>query len=155
MPTPRVGSFGPFHVRHPGRSSAARADPADIIRPVTPLLLAAAGLVALGLGGVVLRTYGPRYRVGRLLATTPRVTIAEALELAASRRPRYVRVDGRIDADDEFEDTDHRPLVFRRTRLEAQNRRGWRVFEDHRQAVDFEVREGLDAIAIDHEALDA
>jgi hypothetical protein len=122
---------------------------------VTPLLLAAAGLVALGLGGVVLRTYGPRYRVGRLLATTPRVTVAEAVALAASGRPRYVRVDGRIDAEDEFEDTDHRPLVFRRTRLEAQNGRGWRVFEDHRQAVDFEVREGLDAIAIDHEALDA
>ena len=122
---------------------------------MTPLLLIAAGVLALVTGVAVLRTFGPRYRVGRLLATTPRVTVAEALALAASGRPRYVRVDGRIDAEDEFEDTDHRPLVFRRTRLEAQNGRGWRVFEDYRQAVDFEVREGLDAIAIDHEALDA
>ena len=127
----------------------------DIIRAVTPLLLAAAGVVALGLGGAVLRTFGPRFRVGRLIATTPKVAVAEALELAASGQRRYVRIDGRIDAEDEFEDAAHRPLVFRRTRLEARAGRGWRVFEDHRQAVDFEIREGLDAIAVDHAALDA
>src|SRR4051794_135075 len=97
-----------------------------MIRAVTPLLLAAAGVLALGLGGVVLRTFGARYRVGRLLATTPSVTIAEAIELAASGSPRYVRVEGRIDADDEFEDADHRPLVFRRTRLDSRAGRGWR-----------------------------
>ena len=122
---------------------------------VTPLLLGAAGLVALVLGGMVLRTFGPRYRVGRLLATTPKVTIAEALELAASGRPRYVRIDGRIDADGEFEDAQHRPLVFRRTRLESRAGRGWRAFEDQREAVPFVVREGLDSIAIDDSALDA
>ena len=121
---------------------------------MTPLLLAAAGLVALGLGGAVLRTFGSRFRVGRLLATTPRVTIAEAIEMAGSGRRRYVRVEGRIDAEDEFEDVDHRPLVFRRTRLESRAGRGWHQFVDHRQAVDFEIREGLDAIAIDHAALD-
>src|SRR5206468_3701287 len=49
---------------------------------------------------------------------------------------------------------DHRPLVFRRTRLESRVGRGWRQFEDHRQAVEFEIREGLDAIAIDHRSLD-
>ena len=64
---------------------------------MTPLLLAAAGVLALVIGSAVLRTFGPRFRVGRLLATTPRVTIAEALELAASGNRRYVRVDGRID----------------------------------------------------------
>ena len=122
---------------------------------MTPLLLAAAGVLALVLGGVVLRTFGPRYRVGRLLATTPRVSIADALELAASGERRYVRIEGRIDAEDEFEDADHRPLVFRRTRLESRDGRSWRVFEEQRQAVPFVVREGLDAIAIDHAALDA
>jgi hypothetical protein len=122
---------------------------------VTPLLLAAAGVVALAIGIGVLRTFGPRYRVGRLLATTPRISIGEAVELATSGRRRYVRIDGRIDADEEFEDADHRPLVFRRTRLEARRGRDWQAFEDHREAVGFEIREGLDAIAIDHEALDA
>jgi hypothetical protein len=122
---------------------------------VSPLLLAAAGVLALVLGGTVLRTFGPRYRVGRLLATTPRISIAEALELAASGRQRYVRIDGRIDAEDEFEDADHRPLVFRRTRLESRAGRAWRVFEDQRQAVPFEIREGLDAIGVDDAALDA
>ncbi|HEX5822978.1 MAG TPA: hypothetical protein VFY18_00840 [Candidatus Limnocylindrales bacterium] len=122
---------------------------------MTPLLLGAAGVLALVLGGIVLRTFGPRYRVGRLLATTPRVSIAEALQLAASGRRRYVRIDGRVDAEDEFEDADHRPLVFRRTRLESLAGREWRVFEDQRQAVPFAIREGLDSIAIDHAALDA
>ena len=139
----------------PARPRAAAEGPADIIRPVTPILLAAAGVLALILGGAVLRTFGPRYRVGRLLATTPRVSIADALELAASGERRYVRIEGRIDAEDEFEDADHRPLVFRRTRLESRGGRSWRVFEEQRQAVPFEVREGLDAIAIDHAALDA
>jgi hypothetical protein len=112
-------------------------------------------VLALVVGGAILRTFGPRYRVGRLLATTPRVSIAEALELAASGRRRYVRVDGRIDSEDDFVDAHHRPLVFRRTRLESRAGRGWRVFEDQREAVRFEVREGLDAIGIDHAALDA
>jgi hypothetical protein len=126
-----------------------------MIRAVSPLLLGAAGLLALILGGLVLRTFGPRYRVGRLLATTPQVSIAEALDLAASGRSRYVRVDGRIDAEEEFEDANHRPLVFRRTRLETRTGRGWQVFEDERQAVPFEVREGLDSIGVDHTALDS
>lgn len=122
---------------------------------MTPLLLAAAGVVALAVGIVVLRTFGPRYRVGRLLATTPRVSVADALEIATSGRPRYVRIEGRIDADQEFEDADHRPLVYRRTRLEARTGRDWTAFEDHRQTVPFEIREGLDSIGVDADALDA
>lgn len=129
--------------------------PADIIRAVTPILLAAAGVVALAVGGLILRTFGPRYRVGRLLATTPKVGIAEALELAASGRQQYVRIEGRIDADEEFEDANHQPLVFRRTRLESRAGQGWRTFEDQREAVPFGIREGLDAIAVDHAALDS
>jgi hypothetical protein len=121
---------------------------------VVPLLLIGAGLAALVAAAVTLRTFGPRYRVGRLLASTPRVTVAEATAIADSGIRRYVRVDGRIDATDEFEDADHRPLVFRRTRLEARRGRGWTRFEDSRESVPFEVREGLDAIGVDTAALD-
>ena len=45
--------------------------PARIIAAVSPLILlipVAAGVVALVAGILVLRTYGPNYRVGRLLA---------------------------------------------------------------------------------------
>ena len=121
---------------------------------MTPLFLAAAGLVALVAGGLILRTFGPAYRIGRLLAGTPEVTVAEANAIAAAGRRAYVRVAGRIDAEDEFEDDAHRPLVFRRVRLEARRGRDWRPFEDHRQVVPFAISEGLDAIAVDGEALD-
>jgi hypothetical protein len=126
-----------------------------IIPPVTPLLLSAAGLAAFVVGGLILRTFGTAYRVGRLLATAPLVSIAEANAIAAEGRRAYVRVAGRIDADDEFEDADHRPLVFRRVRLESRGRGGWRPFEDHRQAVPFAINEGLDTIGVDLDALDA
>ena len=122
---------------------------------MTPLLIGAAGLVALVAGGMILRTFGTAYRIGRLLATAPTVTIAEANAIATEGRKAYIRVAGRIDADDEFEDPDHRPLVFRRVRLEARNGRRWRPFEDHRRAVPFTLNEGLDTIAIDVDALDA
>jgi hypothetical protein len=124
------------------------------VSPLIPLIPVAAGLVALVAGILVLRTYGPNYRVGRLLASTPEVSVAEAREMAAGPA-RYIRVAGRIDAEDEFEDAAHRPLVFRRVRLEARNGRSWRPFEDHRQAVPFSVNEGLDSIAVDVDALDA
>jgi hypothetical protein len=122
---------------------------------VTPLLIGAAGLVALVAGSLVLRTFGAAFRIGRLLATAPPVTVAEANEIAGTGRTAYVRVAGRIDAEDEFEDADHRPLVFRRVRLETRAGRSWRPFEDHRRSVPFTVNEGLDSIAIDVDALDA
>ena len=122
---------------------------------MTPLLLAAAGVVALIAAGLTLRTFGSRYRVGRLLATTPKVTVGEAVEMARAGKRAYVRVDGRIDSEDDFEGPDHQPLVLRRVRLEVRDGRRWRPFEDHRQVVPFTVNEGLDTIAIDTEALDA
>lgn len=121
---------------------------------MSPLIPLIAGLAALAAGALVLRTYGPRYRVGRLLASTPAISIAEARVLAEGR-PRYVRVDGRIDAEDEFEDDAHRPLVFRRTRLQLRRGSGWVSFEDGRERVRFEVRDGLDGIVVDDGALDA
>jgi hypothetical protein len=121
---------------------------------VTPLLLVAAGLVALGAAAVTLRSFGPRYRVGRLLAATPAVSVAEAKRLADAGKPAYVRITGRIDAEDPFEDADHRPLVLRRTRLEASTQGRWSRFEDSRETVPFEIHEGIDAIGVDGEALD-
>ncbi len=132
-----------------GSRSLARYHPA-----VTPLVLVAAGLIALGAGVITLRSFGPRYRVGRLLATTPRVSVAEALAIARDGPARYVRVEGRIDADEEFEDADHRPLVFRRTKFEARSGGRWSAFEDSHEAVAFEVREGLDGIRVDGATLD-
>jgi hypothetical protein len=122
---------------------------------VTPLLLVLAGLVALASGVAVLRTFGPRYRVGRLLATTPRVTVEQARAIAAAGRQRYVRVDGRIDSEEDFEDKQHRPLVFRRTRLEARRGTRWQAFEDRRERVAFQVSEGLSSIGVDDASLDA
>ena len=121
---------------------------------MSPLIPLVAGLATLLIGVFVLRTFGPSYRVGRLLAATRSVTIAEALALA-NGPTRYVRVSGRIDAEDEFEDDAHRPLVFRRTRLQLQTDGSWVSFEDRRERVDFEIREGVDAIAVDDAALDA
>lgn len=122
---------------------------------MTPLLLIAAGAVALGAGVVVLRSFGTGYRIGRLLARTPRIAIDEARSLAESGARRYVRVDGRIDSADEFDDADHRPLVLRRTRFEVRTDRGWETVEDSREQVPFEIREGTAAIAVDGTDLDA
>jgi len=121
---------------------------------VSPLIPLVAGVAALLAGVLVQRTDGPRHRVGRLLAVTRTATIAEALAMATGPA-RYVRVSGRIDAEDEFEDDAHRPLVFRRTQLQLRTARGWDVFEDRRERVDFEIRDGLEAIAVDDTALDA
>jgi hypothetical protein len=126
-----------------------------MIPAVTPLLLVAVGVLAFVGGAAILQTFGPRYRVGRLLASTPSVDLAEAVTIASGGRPRYVKVAGRIDAEDEFEDVNHRPLVFRRTRLEARRGGRWVTFEDSRETVDFEIRDGAAGIAIDTDAIDA
>src|SRR5689334_13047952 len=125
-----------------------------IIARVPSLVLAAAGVVALAAAGLILRTFGPSYRIARLIATTPKVTVAEARRLATGARRVYVRVDGRIDSEDDFEGPDHQPLVLRRVRLEARQGRRWDAFEDHRQTVPFGISEGLETIAIDVDALD-
>ncbi len=128
--------------------------PARIIAAVSPLVPLVPGFVALAAGILVLRTFGPRYRVGRLLAATPEVSVAEALDLATAGKPRYVKVRGRVDAETEFEDDAHRPLVFRRTRLQLRRKDAWVSFEDGRERVPFEIREGLEGIAVDDAALD-
>jgi len=123
---------------------------------VGPLLLAALGVVALIAAAAILRSFGSRFRVGRILAAAPEVSIAEAVALADSGAARYVRIAGRIDSEAEFEDADHQPLVFRRTTLAwrpASGRGSWTTFETSLEAVPFVLREGLDEIAIDPSGL--
>jgi len=120
---------------------------------VEPLLLIAAGVVALAVGIAVLRRYGPRYRVGRLLAATRIVPIGEA-RMLADGPARYIGISGRIDAEDEFEDDAHRPLVLRRARVQVRDGDDWVTVDEHRQAVAFEIREGIDSIAVDTAAID-
>ena len=127
-----------------------------MIPGVTPLLLAAAGVAALVGALVILRSFGSGYRIGRLLAAVPAVPIAGAVQLAASGERRYVRIDGRIDSEAEFEDADHRPLVLRRTTIAwrpSPGRGRWRTFDTRLEAVPFVVREGLDEIGVDGAAI--
>jgi hypothetical protein len=119
---------------------------------VTPLIPIAQGLVALAIGFAILRSFGPNYRVGRLLAVTPVVTVAEARALAFGP-PRYVAIRGRIDAEDAFEDEAHRPLVLRRARIQAGGGTRWSTLDEQLEVIDFSIREGLDAIAVDHGSL--
>jgi hypothetical protein len=91
--------------------------------------------------------------VGRLLAATPKVALDEAIRIARAGEQRYVRVDGRLDSEQDFPDEHHRPLVYRRRRIQLRRALRWQTIEDHLEAVPFEVREGLTGIAIDQAAL--
>lgn len=130
--------------------SADRA--ARIIAAVSPLILLIVGVALLAIGFVIRRSLGPRYRVGSLLAASQVVSIAEANALAAGP-PRYVQINGRVDSEVDFEDEAHRPLVFRRTRLQLWDGSRWTDLDDRRERVPFELREGLDSIAVDDSAL--
>jgi hypothetical protein len=121
---------------------------------VTPLVPFLAGLAALAAGWLVLASYGPRFRVGRLLATTPRLAVGDAIELARSGERRYVRVDGRIDSEAEFEGPAHEPLVLRLSRFQARRAGAWRTYDVARDVVPFVVNEGLASIEVDGPALD-
>jgi hypothetical protein len=117
-------------------------------------MLVVGGAVLVGVGWLLLRPLGTGVRVGRILATTPVVSVAAARELATRGQARYVGVAGRIDADDEFEDELHRPLVFRRSRIEVRAGSAWSAVEDNRERVPFEIVDGLDRLAVDAERLD-
>lgn len=118
------------------------------------LLLAGLGLAALAAGWIALSGFGASARIGRLLGSAGEVSLAEALALARSGERRYVRIRGRIDADEPFEDERHRPLVLRRDRLETLDRGRWRVLREARRHVPFVLQETTDAIAVDVDALD-
>jgi len=122
---------------------------------VIPTVLILFGLSAFALGAVILRSFGPGYRVGRLLSATRSVSVADAVAMATSGGPgQYVKVTGRIDSETDFEDDAHRPLVFRRTRMDARAGKHWRSIDDRREAVPFQVNEDLESMGIRHEDLD-
>jgi hypothetical protein len=121
---------------------------------VEPPLLIVLGLALVAAGAVYLRSIGPGQRVGRLLASTPRISVEQAVALSTETVPRYVRVDGRLDSDEDFPDERDQPLIFRRRRLEAWRGRSWQILSEARDLVPFQVNEGLASIGIDGSALD-
>lgn len=137
----------------PGLSLPGAADvPAGIPLPVILFAVAGACLLAAML---ILRSLGRAYRIGRLLAASQQLSIAEAVALAQAGRPAYVRVAGRISSSEVFADENDRPLVFRRTRLMAvAGRRKSRVLSDDREAVPFGIESRTEYIAVDETALD-
>jgi hypothetical protein len=120
---------------------------------VEPLPLLVVGLGLVCAGALYLRSFGPGQRVGRLLASTPRISVEQAIALTGEPVPRYVRVDGRLDSDEDFPDERDQPLIFRRRRLEALRGRRWQILSEARDLVPFQVNEGLASIAIDGAAL--
>lgn len=131
---------------------ASRA--AGIIARVIPPLLVLAGIAALAGGWFAMRRMGGRSRIGRILAVTPMVPVADARAMAERGAARYVGVRGRVDSEQAFEDEHHRPLVLRRTRLETRSGSRWAALEDRREAVPFHVAEALETIGVDAAALD-
>ncbi len=135
----------------PGRSCRAGRVSSPDVEPLLPLVL---GLALIAAGGLFMRSFGPGERVGRLLASTARVSVEQALVLSGEAVPRYVRLDGRLDSDEDFPDERDQPLIFRRRRLEARRGRTWETLGEARDLVPFQLNEGLASIAIDGQALD-
>jgi len=124
---------------------------------VIPLWLVGLGVVVCLMAGILLRRMGPGFRIGRLLAGAPEVTVDEVATAAAGGQP-YVRVHGRIASDEEFPDEVDRPLVYRRRRLELATEpsgRRWRTIEDEVTAVPFGLEERNAFVAVDAARLDA
>jgi hypothetical protein len=119
---------------------------------VAPLLIVL-GVLALLAGTALIASFGDRLHVGRLLARTQPVDLAEVHGLATSGRPPYVRIEGRIDSEDEFEDIAHRPLVFRRTLVQMRRGFGWRTLDEGREAVPFAIADAHGQVAIDPDDL--
>lgn len=118
-----------------------------------PIVLVLAGLGAILAAIVLLRSLGPRYRIGRLLSASPSVSIDDALTIAGGA-PSYVRVSGRISSEEEFPDDHERPLVFRRTRIELSTGGDrWTAVFDEQEAVPFGIEARSSFIAVDESAV--
>lgn len=116
--------------------------------------LAVVGVAAIAVAVLLLRSVGPRYRIGRLLSSTPETTIDDAIATARVGDPRYVRITGRISSNEEFPDDQNRPLVYRRTRLQVRTADGqWSSVLDEREAVPFGVETRQSFIGVDETAL--
>ena len=123
---------------------------------MTPLWLVGLGAAVCLIAGLLLRRIGPGFRIARLLAGAPEVTVDEVATAAAGGQ-RYVRVHGRIASDEEFPDEADRPLVYRRRRLELAvdlSGRSWRTLEDEVMAVPFGLEERTAFVSVDAARLD-
>ncbi len=116
-------------------------------------LLALIGAGVVVAGAVLLNRGGPGYRVGRLLAVAPELTLEEIAEAAAAPEQRYVRMRGRIASDEEFPDENDRPLVYRRQRLQTGRPGRWSDVDDDRVAVPFGLEAKGAFVAVDVDAL--
>ncbi len=116
-------------------------------------VLVVAGLLALAASLILIGSFGSRLRVARLLRAAPVVGFADLRDLAASPRPPLVRVQGRIDSEEDFEDADHRPLVFRRTAFQLRRLGGWRTVDETREQVPFTVGDATGVAAVDPDDL--
>jgi hypothetical protein len=120
--------------------------------PLSALLLGL-GVIAVVAGFLLVRSVGRGARVGRLLAAARSVSIGEAQALARDGTQAYVRVTGRITSEEEFPDDHDRPLVFRRTQIEAQHEGRWTSLLDEREAVPFALETRSERIDVDEAAL--
>jgi len=121
---------------------------------VASLVLALVGIAFLGLGWLLLRSFGDGLRIGRLLRAAPQVGIDEAVKMAHRGERAYVRLTGRIDAPEPFVDEHRRPLVLRRERIEVREGERWRRLAEASRHVPFVLRDRMAEIAIDAAALD-
>lgn len=116
-----------------------------------------AGIACLLAAVLLLRRVGSGYRIARILAAAPAVTLAEVVEIASAGAAErsYVRTTGRISSDEEFPDEHQRPLVFRRQRVERRKagRGSWQVLSENRLAVPFGIEDRSTLIAVDVDAL--
>ena len=118
-----------------------------------PLFLTVLGGLLLLAGAWVLRGFGEGLRVGRLLSGARQVSISDAVEMARRGERAYVRVQGRIDADEPFLDEHGRPLVVRRERVLVQREGRWQPIAEVRRDVPFVLRDRVAEIGVDGSAL--
>jgi hypothetical protein len=126
---------------------------------IGPLLLVV-GVVLVVVAGLLLRSVGQAYRIGRTLSAAPELPLAEVVELARAAgaasgagAPRYIRTHGRISSEEEFPDENDRPLVYRRQRLQRRDGRSWTTIDDDRVAVPFGLEDRATYLAIDIDSL--
>lgn len=117
------------------------------------LALMALGLLGLAAGTLLLRRGGSAWRVGRLLAVAPELTLDEVAATAQAGEARYVRTAGRVSSEEEFPDEHDRPLVYRRQRLQRLDGDRWMDLDDDRVAVPFGIEERGAFLAVDVDAL--
>ena len=98
LPVPRCSVDGRGDQRASGHLPGTYRILAAVSETVLPMLLAAAGLVATGMGAALIRSSGADTRTGRRLAGAPAAAIPDLQDLAARNQlpPGPVRIAGRV-----------------------------------------------------------